>query len=155
MGRSFGIPPERLRLLAARRAPLQHPQREGEGAAPVSFSHRLFSGWEENGAVWLTDLLLLRAAVPEPGTRLPAPLPPYDLPALPRRSIGSREGNVRGWERPGSACSPAGSRRDAWKGLAMLKSSLCLSAATWGCIRRAAFSSEPNAARRDSTEHAA
>lgn len=46
MGRSFGIPPERLRLLAERRAPLQHPQQVGEGAAP-SASHIAFTQGEK------------------------------------------------------------------------------------------------------------
>lgn len=46
MGRSFGIPPERLRLLGERRAPLQHPQQVGEGAAP-SASHIAFTQGEK------------------------------------------------------------------------------------------------------------
>lgn len=77
-----------------------------------------------------------------------------DLPLLPSQSIRNQEQKLPGSESPASACSPAGSAcpatawRAAWKRLAIPKSSLCLYAATWGCIRRAALSSKPHAARR-------
>jgi len=156
--RSFGVPPDRPRLLTGRKAPLQHHHQVGEAAAPFSISHRLYAGWEENGAVWLTDLLLLRLSVLEPSIRFPALLL---LKIFPRCWVGRLETRSKSWRAQRAQPQPAhlqAAWRAAWKQLGniqVLVVPLCSHVRLHqeSCIKQRTKRSEEGDAARGSTQH--